>query len=125
MKIQPRRILYNLKTKAVEYYNNPQKLKALLESTNLTIKDNAQLANLIEDIQAVVSLVMDYTKKRYRSVSKTTIITIIAGLLYLVNPMDLIPDFFVGGFIDDAAVIGYVLTKIKDELDRYKEWKQI
>ncbi|NMA49993.1 MAG: DUF1232 domain-containing protein [Tissierellia bacterium] len=125
MKIQPRRILYNLKTKAVEYYNNPQKLKALLESTNLTIKDNTQLANLIEDIQAMVSLVMDYTKKRYRSVSKTTIITIIAGLLYLVNPMDLIPDFFVGGFIYDAAVIGYVLTSIKDELDRYKEWKQI
>ena len=125
MKIQPRRTLYNLKTKAVEYYNNPQKLKALLESTNLTIKDNTQLANLIEDIQAMVSLVMDYTKKRYRSVSKTTIITIIAGLLYLVNPMDLIPDFFVGGFIYDAAVIGYVLTSIKDELDRYKEWKQI
>ena len=125
MKIQPRRTLYNLKTKAVEYYNNPQKLKALFESTNLTIKDNTQLANLIEDIQAMVSLVMDYTKKRYRSVSKTTIITIIAGLLYLVNPMDLIPDFFVGGFIYDAAVIGYVLTSIKDELDRYKEWKQI
>lgn len=63
LKIQPRRVLYDLKTKAVEYYNNPQKLKALLQSTNLTIKDNAQLANLIEDIQALVSLVMDYTKK--------------------------------------------------------------
>ncbi len=125
MKIQPKRILYNLKTKAVEYYNNPQKLKALLQSTNLTIKDNVQLENLIEDIQALVSLVMDYTKKRYRSVSKATVITIIAGLIYLVNPIDLIPDFLVGGFIDDAAVIGYVLAKIKDELDRYKEWKQI
>lgn len=125
MKIQPKRILYNLKTKAVEYYNSPEKLKALLETTNLTIKDNTQLANLIDDIQAVVNLVSDYTKKRYRAVSKTTIITIIAGLLYLVNPMDFIPDFLVGGFIDDAAVIGYLLTKIKDELDRYKEWKQL
>ena len=125
MKIQPKRILYSLKTKAVEYYNSPQKLKALIESTNFTIKDNAQLASIIEDIQAVMSLVMDYTKNKYRSVSKSTIITIIAGLLYLANPMDLIPDFFVGGFIDDAAVIGYLLTKIKDELDKYKDWKQL
>lgn len=125
MKIQPKRIIYNLKTKAVEYYNSPEKLKALLENTNLTIKDNDQLANLIGDIQVVISLVMDYTKKRYKLVSKSTIIAMIAGLLYLVNPMDLIPDFFVGGFIDDAAVIGYLLAKAKDELDRYKEWKQL
>jgi uncharacterized membrane protein YkvA (DUF1232 family) len=114
MKVQPKRILYNLKSKAVEYYNHPEKLKALLEATNLTVKDNTQLGNLICDIQAVASLVMDYSKKRYRAVSKATIITIIAGLLYLVNPMDFIPDFIVGGFIDDAAVIGYMLTKIKD-----------
>ena len=125
MKIQPRKILYNLKNTAMEYFNHPGKLKGLLEATNLTIKDNAQLANLIDDIGAVVSLVGDYTKKRYRHVSKATIITIIAGLIYLVNPIDLIPDFFIGGFIDDAAIIGYVLTKIKDELHRYKEWKQI
>lgn len=125
MKIKPKRILYNLKTKAVDYYNSPEKLKGLLESANLSIKDNNQLANIIEDIQAVMSLVMDYTKKRYRSVSKSTIIAIIAGLLYLVNPMDILPDFLFGGYIDDAAVIGYLLTKIKDELDRYKDWKQL
>lgn len=125
MKIEPKRILYKLKTKAVEYYNSPEKLKALLDNTNFTIKDNAQLSNLIEDIQALMSLVMDYTKKRYRSISKSAVITIIAGLLYLANPMDLIPDFLVGGFIDDAAVIGYLLTKIKDELDKYKEWKKL
>ncbi|MDY0236257.1 MAG: YkvA family protein [Gudongella sp.] len=125
MKIQPKRILYNLKAKAIEYYNNPEKLKGLLENTNLTIKDNTQLGNLIEDIQLVMSLVVDYTKKRYRSVPKSTIITIIAGLVYLANPMDIIPDFLFGGFIDDAAVIGYLLTKIKDELDKYKDWKQL
>ncbi len=125
MKIEAKKILYNLKEKAVEYYNSPKKLKALLDITNFKIKDNAQLANLIEDIQALMSLVMDYSKKRYRTVSKSTIITIIAGLLYLANPMDLIPDFLAGGFIDDAAVIGYLLTKLKDELDKYKEWKKL
>ena len=115
--------------------NNDEIIIDIRDSTKFTeeeinraieiVKDNNQLANLIEDIQAVMSLVVDYTKKRYRSVSKSTIITIIAGLLYLANPMDIIPDFLFGGYIDDAAVIGYLLTKIKDELDRYKDWKQL
>ena len=45
------------------------------------------------------------------------------GLIYLVTPIDLIPDFAIGGFIDDAAVIAYILKKIQTELEIYKEWK--
>ena len=40
-------------------------------------------------------------------------------------PIDLIPDFLIGGFIDDAMVIGYVVKKTSDELDLYKKWKAI
>ena len=50
---------------------------------------------------------------------------IIVSLIYLVMPIDLIPDFLLGGYIDDALVIGYVVKKTSDELDLYKEWKSI
>ena len=41
------------------------------------------------------------------------------------NPVDLIPDFIpLAGFVDDAAVIGLVLKVIREDLVKYKNWKE-
>jgi uncharacterized membrane protein YkvA (DUF1232 family) len=125
MRINPGRILAGLSRKAKEYYNNPERLKELLRSANLIIRDNEQLSDIIDDIGKLISLVRDYGKKEYTMVSKGTIVTVIAGLIYLVNPVDIIPDFLPGGFIDDAAVIGYILSRLKGEIEKYNEWKKI
>nr|WP_252187768.1 DUF1232 domain-containing protein [Anaeromonas frigoriresistens] len=62
----------------------------------------------------------------YRSVSKRTIITIIAALLYFVNPLDVVPDFIIyAGFIDDALVISLAIRSIKNEIEDFKRWKEI
>lgn len=91
----------------------------------MIIRDNEQLSDLIDDIGKLISLVRDYGKKEYTMVSKGTIITVIAGLIYLVNPVDIVPDFLLGGFLDDAAVIGYIVSKLKGEIQRYNEWKKL
>ena len=123
MKINPGKILWSLSQKAKGYYNNPRRLKELVGSANLVIKDNEQLAGIIDDIGVLISLVKDYSKREYSSVAKSSIITVIAGLIYLVTPIDIVPDFLPGGFLDDAVVIGYVINKLKEEIESYKEWK--
>lgn len=48
---------------------------------------------------------------------------IIAALIYLVNPMDIVPDMLLGiGFLDDISVFTYLIAKIKSEIDKYDEW---
>jgi len=43
------------------------------------------------------------------------------GLIYLLSPIDLIPDAMpVVGTIDDAFVLKLIYDAIKDELDRWK-----
>lgn len=64
-----------------------------------------------------------YMSGKYKDVSWETIISIVAAIIYFVNPFDLIPDFFPGGFIDDAAVIGYVLHRFKSDIDRFRGWE--
>ncbi|MGM0397091.1 MAG: YkvA family protein [Bacillota bacterium] len=125
MRLNPGRILAGLGRKAKQYINNPQRLKELLSSANLIIRDNEQLSDIIEDIGQLISMVRDYIKKDYTMVSRATIITVIAGLIYLVNPIDVVPDFLLGGYLDDAAVIGYIVSKLKGEIERYNEWKKI
>ncbi len=122
-KFDPARITQGLMGKAKEYIGDSERMKDLLSSASVKVKDNNQLAGMIDDIGMALSLARDYSKKNYKDVSKAAIASIVAGIIYLVNPMDIIPDLLFAGFLDDAAVFGYILTRVKDELDKYRSWK--
>jgi uncharacterized membrane protein YkvA (DUF1232 family) len=49
---------------------------------------------------------------------------LIGAIVYFVNPFDAIPDFIpVIGYLDDAAVIGWVMKTLKDEIERFRAWE--
>lgn len=123
MKIDFENIINELKSKAHSIFNDNSKLNNLLIKTKNIINENKELNSIFNDIKMFIELIRDYKNNYYREISRNSIIMIIISLIYLVNPIDLIPDFLIGGFIDDAAVIAYVLKKIQVELDHYKEWK--
>ncbi|HHX13612.1 MAG TPA: DUF1232 domain-containing protein [Clostridiales bacterium] len=42
------------------------------------------------------------------------------GILYMLSPVDLIPEpVLLLGVLDDLAIIGFILYYLRDELDRY------
>lgn len=108
--------------------------KSLIDSIKLIInkedKINDQLKNgkglerYAKDLLLLVSLVKDYYKGNYRDVPYKTISAAVVGLLYLINPIDIIPDFipFIG-YIDDALVLGFCLKLIEKDLRKYESWK--
>ena len=48
---------------------------------------------------------------------------IIASLGYLISPVDAVPDCLPGGFLDDAAVIGWALLTVYCYIDEKTEHK--
>ena len=87
------------------------------------------ISNTIKGLRSyvplLISLVKSYVKKEYREVPIGTIVTIVAGLLYFLSPVDLIPDFIPGvGLIDDLAIISFCFYGVKTDLDAYSEWKK-
>ncbi len=46
------------------------------------------------------------------------------ALLYLASPLDVLPDFLPGGFLDDAAVVGFIVKKIRTELAAFEAWER-
>jgi len=123
MKIDYDRIIKGLNSKANAIYNDRGKIVDLLERTKKKLEGNKELRSLFDDIRVIMELIKDYTRGEYRELSKNSIILVIISLIYLVNPIDIIPDFLLGGFVDDAAVIAYILKKITVELSAYKSWK--
>lgn len=123
MKIDLEEIMRNLEGKANKIYKNNTRLRELLEAAKIKAEGNKQLMEIWSDLKLLMELIKDWMKGDYIDLSKNTVIMIIASLIYLVSPIDLIPDFLIGGFLDDAFVIAYVVKKTSDELKAYKEWK--
>ena len=72
-----------------------------------------------------IALVRSWMHGEYDGVSRQTIVAVTAALLYFVVPLDVIPDFLIGvGFIDDASVVGYVMTMLAAEMDTFRRWQE-
>lgn len=80
--------------------------------------------NFRDDLSTLISLLKDWHKGLYPKVPTPTILLVIAALLYFLSPLDTIPDFMGPlGFTDDAAVVLFVLNTIRNEINRYRDWK--
>lgn len=108
--------------------------KSLIDSIKLIVgkeeRINEQLDNdkglkrYAKDLLLLVSLVKDYYQGHYRDIPYKTISAAVVGLLYVINPIDIIPDFIpLIGQLDDALVLGFCLKLIEKDLHKYKIWK--
>ncbi|NLY44937.1 MAG: DUF1232 domain-containing protein [Tissierella sp.] len=123
MKINFQEIIKNLNAKANTIYYDNDRLNNLIKNSKKKLENNKAFSELIGDVKVAMDIIKLYLKGEYTSFSKGNLILIIIGFLYLVNPMDLIPDFVIGGFIDDAAVFAYILKMIQHEIEEFKVWK--
>lgn len=95
------------------------------EAMEKASKHKNQLEKVWDYLQLFFSIVKDYINGTYKEIPLKTIVSIVASLLYLISPIDFIPDFIPGiGFIDDVFVIGLVISSATSDLDKYKEWKE-
>lgn len=82
------------------------------------------LARLFQNLKLLLPLVKDYWKGTYRDVSARSIAIFAAAVLYIISPIDLIPDYIIGlGQIDDVAILSLSLYFLERDLQKYKEWK--
>lgn len=88
-------------------------------------RDHGPLRRLLDDGQLLLGLVRDTWHGRYRSVPWWTLSGAAFVLLYVLNPLDLIPDALpVIGVLDDAAVISAGLVLLEQDLADYRRWLQ-
>ncbi len=77
------------------------------------------------DARTMISLVRDYWKRDYRDVPYFTISVISFISLYVLKPIDIIPDTLPGiGQMDDAVVVEHGTELVRKELLRYREWRK-
>lgn len=82
------------------------------------------LGRFMNDAQLLLSIVQDYWNGNYREIPWLSLAAIVFALLYVLNPLDLIPDMIpIVGQLDDAAVVAICLICVEQDLHNYRDWK--
>jgi uncharacterized membrane protein YkvA (DUF1232 family) len=83
-----------------------------------------KLRKLMEQASMMLAMVRDYVSGAYREVPYWAISATALALLYVLTPLDIIPDALPGiGYLDDAAVVAFCLKLMERELEKYIEWR--
>jgi uncharacterized membrane protein YkvA (DUF1232 family) len=88
------------------------------------VSGSSSLSRFLGDFKELFSMVKDYWRGGYRDVPFWTIGSIVAVLIYVLNPLDLVPDYIpIVGLLDDTAVISTCLAMVGLDLKKYRKWK--
>lgn len=114
--------------KAQKLIDNSQEkledLKDMLQNAWEKIQSNKHFKHLLTEAETMISFIKDIVHGKYTKHSKWALTMAIATLLYVISPLDIIPDFIpLIGLFDDATVLAYAFTLLADELKRYKDWQ--
>ncbi len=81
---------------------------------------------LLTRVRLLAMVLGDYVHGRYRKVPWEAIAVCAAAIVYVVSPLDLVPDWLIPvGWTDDLVVLSLAWTMVKRELRAYCEWKRI
>jgi uncharacterized membrane protein YkvA (DUF1232 family) len=82
-------------------------------------------ARVVDDAKLLLALVRDYWTREYRTVPYWVVGAAVFALLYVLAPIDLVPDAIPGfGQIDDLAVVSVCLALVRQELAKYAAWRE-
>ena len=116
-----------LKNKAAEYIRNRDKLLELVRKSRRKAASNGQdgpFKEVWDSLMSLLRLLRAYARKDYRNISWQHLVLVVAAVLYFLAPIDVIPDWIAGlGFLDDAAVVAWVIKTVKRDLDEFRKWE--
>ncbi len=89
-------------------------------------KDLPLMKGTVEEMIGVIDLLTAYVDGKYRYVPKRMLVAMVAGILYVVSPINLIPDWIpVLGMLDDIAVFAMIMDMgVSAELKKFRTWQQ-
>ena len=75
-------------------------------------------------LQSTPSMLRDSFKRKYRKTPWGTLTGGIFSILYLLNPLDIIPEALpIIGIVDDTLVFGVFLALLSRDVKKYLLWK--
>lgn len=109
--------------KAKIYAFNPLKLKSLLQKLG-SLMSRQGLQKVKDHLILMRDYLSDIATGKYKEYDGKNLIIIVAAIIYVVTPIDFLPDFIPPGWIDDVSIVAWAIKEASEELERYKNYKE-
>lgn len=113
----------NWQKKAQWIASNPTQAKELLSKFTSCLSRKG-LVKIKDHLLLVRDYLCDVVTGKYKGYDTKNLILIMASVLYVVTPLDFLPDLIPGGLIDDVSITLWALKETGEELRKYKESKE-
>ena len=121
------KILLKLRKPATAILKDKDRSLQFLEKVKakLATVDAPNIKALRNDSRSTLQLIRAYVTGDYRNVPWQTMLSLTGALIYFFNPLDIIPDFIpLKGFLDDAAVLAFVFSSFRSDLEQFASWRK-
>lgn len=103
---------------------DPERAVTLIETAEAKVeRAGKSISSVVQYLRVFARMLRAYFSRKYTALPWRTVVWSLAALAYFVWPIDLIPDILLVGFLDDAAVIMYVVRQIQKDLDAFLAWE--
>jgi uncharacterized membrane protein YkvA (DUF1232 family) len=112
--------------KAELMLENQQQFSILMDNAFVKMGQfTEQFYDVQDQSMGLLRMLNAWMKREYTNVSPKAILSMLAAVIYFVNPFDLISDYLpVVGLMDDITLITYVVTTFNKEIERFMVWEQ-
>ena len=104
---------------------HPEQLRQIVDDAFIKMRKHSDaIREIAADLQIILRLIKAWLAGGYKDISTKSIVILIGAILYFLNPFDAIPDTIpVLGYVDDVAVVGWIVKTLKDEIEKFRVWE--
>lgn len=95
------------------------------EKAEQMAKESSFLRQYWKDVKTSFALLKDWYMGNYTKIPFRMVTSIAGAMLYLVSPLDVVPDWVpFGGLLDDVLVLAAIFALSRRDLEEYVKWAQ-
>jgi len=89
------------------------------------VRNARRMRGFWSDLTALFRMVRARLRGEYERLPWRSLVSALAAIVYFVNPLDVVPDVIPFlGYVDDAAVLAFVLRMISGDVARFRTWEE-
>lgn len=127
-KITENKFYQRAKEKATRIVGDKDKMNELVNASkdklgNINFEDS-KVSRMAINLRVMSRMIKEYTKGSYRELPWRSLTAIVAGMVYFLMPIDLIPDFIpFTGLLDDFTVIMLISGAFRQDIEEFIAWE--
>lgn len=91
----------------------------LLQSARYVNKSG--MKEVRQELDLLRTYISDILKGHYKGYDKSSLTLSFAAIIYVVSPLDLVPDFVPLGLFDDVSIVLWAVSQLSGEFEKYKQ----